>query len=90
MDSKKITVKNPYRVGSKLHKIYEIMSDGKWHDLEGITEEVYGYLNHRVVLYRRRTASALRTIRRKQGGLCLTWWNGAYKLREARSSTVSS
>ena len=63
MDRKRITVENPYRAGSKLHKIYEFMADGKRHSLEEITYECYGLRANSVTFLKRRTASALRTIR---------------------------
>jgi len=55
---------NPFRTSSKLHEIFDFMSDGNLHGLDRITELIYGYEGSRKFVYRRRTASALRTIRR--------------------------
>lgn len=55
---------NPYRVDSKLFKIFKFMSDNRNHTLAEITDEVYFYGARLTSLYRRRAASALRTIRK--------------------------
>ncbi len=61
------TKANPYRVGSKLHAIFEFISDGKPHSLRSITEGTCFAGASNKPLYLRRTASALRTIRSRPG-----------------------
>ncbi len=69
MTTSTITMLNPYRVDSKLYNIFEFMKDGAWYSLLDITYAAYcpDPLAGAVVLYRRRTASALRTIRNQPG-----------------------
>lgn len=55
---------NPFRTSSKLYLIFDFMSNGDLHSLDRVTELIYGFAQRNNVLYRRRTASALRTIRR--------------------------
>ena len=55
---------NPFRYGSKLHEIFFHISDGNWYTLKEITEGIH-YLADS--LDRRRTSSALRTIRATPG-----------------------
>lgn len=59
--------RNPYREGSKLFDIFRFLSDGARHTLVDITNEVYTPGAGYVSLYRRRVASALRTIRKLPG-----------------------
>ncbi len=73
-------VSNPYRFGSRLHIIFSFMSDGKYHVLENITQAAYFLGAGRRSLYRRRTASALRTIRRRPE-LFLTLNDGMYRMQ---------
>ena len=50
----------PYKTGSKLSKVYALMSDGYWRTLAEITHHIYGQVTrHR----KSKVASALRTIR---------------------------
>lgn len=59
-------MKNPYREGSKLHDIFNLIADGKSHTIEEIAAAVYP--SEDVCTYhRRRVASALRTIRSHPG-----------------------
>lgn len=59
-------VTNPYRTGSKMHRIFNLMSDGEPRTLEDITKWTYNLdLIMSSALYRRRVASALRTIRKR-------------------------
>ena len=58
-----VTMKNPYRTGSKLYVILNFIADGRPHTLEEITEVAYFFSANLQTLYRRRTSSALRTIR---------------------------
>jgi len=62
-----ITTTNPYRTGSKLHSIFNFISDGSPHTLVDITNAAYFPGAGNVTMYRRRTSSALRTIRSRQG-----------------------
>lgn len=73
MTTSKIGIRNPFRRSSKLYYIFEFMKDGAWHDLKDITEMAYGSASRDILfagavpLFRRRTASALRTIRKDLG-----------------------
>ncbi len=62
-----ITMKNPYRRGSKLHAIFAFLADGVPRTLVGITNVIYSSslssLGDELPIHRRRVASALRTIR---------------------------
>lgn len=60
MATNKINTKNPYRIGSQLHNIFQFMADGNPHTLEDITKAIYPYS---ITMWRRRVSSALRTIR---------------------------
>lgn len=63
-----VTTKNPYRTGSKLHAVFNFIADGTTHTLEEITDAAYfPGASRRSPLRRRRTASALRTIRQCPG-----------------------
>ncbi len=73
-------VSNPYRFGSRLHIIFDFMSDGQYHVLKSITEAAYFLGAGRLSLYRRRTASALRTIRRRPEVL-LSFSDGMYRMQ---------
>ena len=61
--------KNPYRTGTQLHDLFELMKDGRARTLHYIIDEMFD--PQEVPIYRgRRVASALRTIRaylRKKG-----------------------
>lgn len=54
---------NPFRSGSKLHDIFNFLSDGAVRSLNAITEAGYFPGASGNPVYRRRTSSALRTIR---------------------------
>ena len=58
-----ICTRNPYRLGSKLHHIFNFMADGNVHTLVAITNAAYFPGAGNEPLYRRRVSSALRTIR---------------------------
>ncbi len=65
LEKRRVNMTNPYREGTKLHRIFAFMQDGCWHPLHLITQGAYGlttsaYLS---VSDERRVASALRTIR---------------------------
>ncbi len=62
-----VTTKNPYRTGSKLHTIFNFIADGETHTLDAIADAAYYPGAGRLPLNRRRTASALRTIRQRPG-----------------------
>lgn len=65
-----ITTPNPFRAGTKLWRIFDYMADDKPHCLQDITHKAYGLRllsGPLAKLYRRRTASALRTIRAHPG-----------------------
>ncbi len=55
---------NPYRAGTKLFDIFILLSDGEAHTLVDMTHRVYLSGSGNNPLYRRRVASAIRTIRR--------------------------
>lgn len=68
-----VTKENPFRVGTKLYRIFEYMKDGEYHTLWSITTIAYGstmtqlYSAGMSYLGCRRVASALRTIRATPG-----------------------
>ena len=59
---------NPYRHGSKLHTIFNSLADGMRHSIEFLTDAAYFPGAGNRPIYRRRVASAIRTIR--ASGLC--------------------
>ncbi len=87
----RIEMKNPFRANCKLHKIFECLADGEEHYLEEITKAAYP-LDHKspylAPILRRRTASALRTIRSKSG-LDMNFDGACYRLVEKPEYSVS-
>lgn len=78
-------VTNPFRHGSKLHDIFNFMADGSEHSLNAITDAGYFPGAAGNPLYRRRTSSAIRTIRAKMeeknvGTVRCVGLHGNYKL----------
>lgn len=55
---------NPYRYGSKINLVFHSLADGEAHTIEAITDGAYFPGAGSRALYRRRVASAIRTIRR--------------------------
>jgi len=58
---------NPFRVGSKMQKVFHFLADGEYHSIQAITNAVYFPGAGSRALYRRRVASSIRTIRRGTG-----------------------
>ncbi|KKN68081.1 hypothetical protein LCGC14_0455350 [marine sediment metagenome] len=58
---------NPYRVNSRLHAIFNFIADEELHTLAEIVNAVYYVGADKFLLNRRRTASALRTMRQCKG-----------------------
>jgi hypothetical protein len=82
-----ITTPNPFRVGSNLRTIFKFIADGYPHELDSIAFTIYGYQAYGHSLHgrllRRRTASALRTIRAHPGlGVDFLPENGVYIMTE--------
>ena len=76
-----VTTKNPYREGSKLHSVFNFIADGENHTLNEITDAAYFPGARNQPMNRRRTSSALRTIRQRPGvfvDFCET--TGTYRL----------
>ena len=69
-----INKENPFRVGTKLYRIFEYMKDGEYHTLQDITQAAYSIScsYHFCPTDYRRVGSALRTIRVTRG-LWITW-----------------
>ncbi len=75
-----IKTPNPYRVGSKLFDIFVILSDGEAHTLVDLTHRVYVAGSGNNPIYRRRVASAIRTIRRRRCGVDVGFDGFAYRM----------
>ncbi len=59
-----ISINNPYRENTKLHRVFNFMNDGCWHPLAAISVAAYrGTVTTWATPIERRTSSALRTIR---------------------------
>lgn len=68
-----VTISNPFRVGTKLHRIFEYMKDSNYHSLVDITSVAYNYEGTPAPLACRQVGSALRTIRATPGLDVNTW-----------------
>ncbi len=72
-----IKIPNPYRDGSNLHNVFHFLADGLWHPITRITNAVYFVGAGSQQILRRRTASAIRTIRRDMLGPIAVEFDGA-------------
>lgn len=77
-----VIISNPYRTGSKLFDIFFFMADGERHSLVDITNAVYSVGAGNNSLFRRRVASALRTIRRQSTYILLDFDGSTYRLSD--------
>jgi hypothetical protein len=57
---------NPFREGSKISTVFNFLADGERHSITAITDAAYFPGAGQRALYRRRVASAIRTIRQNR------------------------
>jgi len=81
-----VTTLNPYREGSKLAALFREMNDGEWHTLDDLARTVYHSYEKTIIMsiHRSRISSALRTIRRDDNDVDITYRKGLYQMTELR------